>query len=94
MNDPLSSLIDVIDTRLKNTAPAHAMIAPEDWKLLKPLLLAGLAAQHSRVGQFDDLSRWLEGMHDYARQIDQPKLMEAAAIIRAVPSARESHGEG
>lgn len=79
----LASLIDVIDTRLKNTAPAHALIAPEDWKLLKPLLLAGLSTHDVR----SEAASWLEEMHDYARPIDQPKLLEAAAIIRAADKA-------
>jgi hypothetical protein len=82
-NDRLGSLIDVIDTRLKNTSPAHVMLAPDDWRLLKPLLMAGLATQGHRVTQFADLARWLEGMHDYARPTDQSKLAEAAAIVRA-----------
>lgn len=31
----------------------------------------------------DDLAGWLEEMHDYARPIDQPKLMQAAALLRS-----------
>jgi hypothetical protein len=53
----LASVIDVIDMRLKNTAPAHALIAPEDWRLLKPLLLAGLYAEPPASAQPPLLAR-------------------------------------
>lgn len=43
-----------------------------------------VASTHSKI----DVAQWLRGMHDYARDVDQPYLLKAAEMLESKPPTR------